>query len=106
MRRRSLLETLAKRGKIVSPTSSNGFAIVRPDPVEPTVGPVVCDNSSEGRELLFTTLGMLGTGAKAVMVGEAMEGLHVEQRVNRLYVGERPHMDKDKAIAFAGLEFG
>jgi predicted N-acetyltransferase YhbS len=105
-RRRGLLEVLVGKGQALSPASGSGFALVRPDPVEPTVGPVVCDDASAGRGLLYAAFNLLGTGARAVIVGEAIEGLEVVERVSRLYVGEPPQTDTSMALAFAGLEFG
>lgn len=106
MRRRSLLEMLLGKGQVLSPANGSGFAIARPDPVEPTVGPVVCGDPSEGRQLLYAALDTLGAGAMTVLVGGLMEGVEVVQRISRLYVGERPQTDTGMALAFAGLEFG
>jgi predicted N-acetyltransferase YhbS len=105
-RRRGLLEMLVGKGQALSPASGNGFALVRPDPVEPMVGPVVCDDASAGRELLYAAFNLLEVGARAVMVSETMAGLEVVERVSRLYVGEPPQTDTGMALAFAGLEFG
>jgi hypothetical protein len=105
-RRDGLLRVLTSKGKVFSPTNGKGFALARPDPVEPTVGPVVCENASAGKKLLYSACNCLGAGAMAVMVGEAVEGFEVVGRVNRLYLGEPPQTDTGVALAFAGLEFG
>jgi len=105
-KRGCLLRVLAEVGRVFSPAHGEGFAFVRPDPVEPTVGPVLCDDPLAGRELLYSAFNYLGAGAMAVLVGEATEGLEVVGRVKRLYVGEPPRTDTGMALAFAGLEFG
>lgn len=105
-RRGGMLRVLAGRGKVFSPAHGRGFAIIRPDPVEPTVGPAVCDDASAGRELLCAAFDSLGAGSMGVMVGEAPEGFEVVGRVKRLYVGEPPRTDTGMALAFAGLEYG
>jgi hypothetical protein len=105
-RRRGLLEMLVGKRQALSPVNGNGFALVRPDPVEPTVGPVVCDDAPAGLGLLYAAFNLLGAGARAVMVGKATTGLEVVERVSRLYVGEPPQTDTGMALAFAGLEFG
>jgi GNAT superfamily N-acetyltransferase len=105
-RRGGLLRVLAGKGKIFSPARGKGFALVRPDPVEPIVGPVLCDNALAGEELLYSAFNFLGAGAMGVMIGEAVKGFEVIGRVNRLYVGEPPQTDTGVALAFAGLEFG
>lgn len=106
MKRRPLLEVLAARGEILSPASGSGFALVRPDPVEPAVGPVVCDDPRGGRLLLYAAFNLLGAGAMAVMVGGSLEGVEVVDRVSRMYLGEPPLTDNGLAFAFAGLEYG
>jgi hypothetical protein len=104
--RGGMLKVLAGKGKVFSPVRGKGFAIMRPDPVEPTVGPVVCDDASAGKELLYAAFDSLGSGAMGVMVGEAAEGFEVIGRVKRLFVGEPPRTDAGMALAFAGLEYG
>lgn len=106
VRRGGLLRVLAAKGKAFSPSRGKGFALVRPDPVEPMVGPVLCDDAAAGKELLYSAFDYIGAGAMGVMVGEAVEGFEVVGRVNRLYVGEPPRTDASVALAFAGLEFG
>ena len=105
-RRGGLLRVLAGKGKAFSPPQGKGFALVRPDPMEPTVGPVLCDDASAGKELLYSAFNFLGAGAVGVMVGDALEGFEVVGRAYRLYVGEPPQTDTGVALAFAGLEFG
>lgn len=105
-RRAGLLKVLAAKGKVLSPARGRGFAIVRPDPAEPTVGPVVCEDASAGRDLLLAAFQELGAKAIGVLVGEAGEGFEAVGKVSRLYLGEPPQTDTGVALTFAGLEFG
>jgi N-acetylglutamate synthase-like GNAT family acetyltransferase len=105
-KRGGLLGALARKGKVFSPARGEGFAIVRPHPVEPSVGPVVCGDAGAGRDLLYSAFDYLGAGAMGVLVGGTVEGFEVSGRVSRLYVGEPPQTDNGVALAFAGLEFG
>ncbi len=103
--RPEVLGALLERGRVVYPAEGGGFAILRPDPVEPVAGPVVSGDRAAGASVLLSALGELGPRATAVVPLPCQEGTEEVFRVSRLYLGERPGPEPE-AIAYAGLEFG
>lgn len=104
--RRGLLRMLMGKGRTLLPPSGAGYAIVRPDPREALVGPVVAEEKGSGMELLYAGFNMLGTGSLAVVPDGKIDGVEEVIRVSRLFLGERPSTDFARVFAFAGLEFG
>jgi GNAT superfamily N-acetyltransferase len=104
--RGGVLKVMMKRGITLSPRRGDGFAILRPDPREPAVGPVVAEDKGAGMDLLYCGLSTLGAGTVSVLPSPNVEGVKEIYRVVRLYRGERPFTDYGKAFALAGLEFG
>ncbi len=104
--RKRVIEGLAKRGEVLKISGCNGFAIVRKDPVEPSVGPVISDRRRAGQWLLLASLELAGNNAKAVVLEEGIARLHYEERIRRLYLGAPLKIDRSMAVAFAGLELG
>ena len=105
-RRDGVLKTIAGAGRVLYPSKGRGFAMVRPDPREPTVGPVVADDPEEGLELLYAAFNLLGAGSVAVVPDPKIGGVEGVFSVSRLYLGESPPTDYGRVFAFAGLEFG
>jgi GNAT superfamily N-acetyltransferase len=105
-RRKGLLRMLMGNGHIICPSKGPGFAILRPDPVEATVGPVVAEDGEAGLELLYASFNILGIGSHAVVPEGELEGVQELFRVSRLYYGEKPFTDFSLVKAFSGLEFG
>ncbi len=103
--RPEVLEALLEWGRVMYPTGRRGFAILRPDPVEPVAGPVVAGDREAGAAILLSALEDLGPGATAVVPLPCQKGTEEVFRVSRLYLGERPGPEPE-AIAYAGLEFG
>lgn len=104
--RKGVLRVMMKRGITLSPRKGNGFAILRPDPREPAVGPVVAESRGTGMDLLYCALSTLGVGTAAVLPCLNLAGMKEIYRVVRLYRGEKPFTNYEKAFALAGLEFG
>jgi len=104
--RRGLLKMLAESSRLAYPLRGEGFAILRPDPTEATVGPVVAENREEGMELLYASFNMLGKGSYAVVPDANIEGVQEVFRVSRMYYGEKPFMNPRMTFAFSGLELG
>ncbi|MCQ8891808.1 MAG: GNAT family N-acetyltransferase [Candidatus Methanosuratincola sp.] len=104
--RRKVIKELAKRGMVLKPEGGDGFAIVRRDPVEPSVGPVISGKTGTGNELLIGALVLAGPNAKAVVLEEGIKPLKYEERISRLYLGAPLKIDRCRAVAFAGLELG
>lgn len=105
-RRESLLRRLMEAGRALAPIEGRGFAMLRHDPKEATVGPVVADDRSAGLRLLYATFNALGIGSTAVLPDASIGGVEEIFPVSRVYLGERPPTDYGKVFAFAGLEFG
>lgn len=103
--RREVIKGLAERGMVLKPRGGDGFAIVRNDPVEPSVGPVISEKSA-GHELLLASLEAAGPNAKAVVLEEGIRFLVYEEKIRRLYLGAPLRIDRSRAVAFAGLELG
>ncbi|MEM4657558.1 MAG: GNAT family N-acetyltransferase [Candidatus Methanosuratincola sp.] len=103
--RRRVIKGMAERGIVLKPRGWDGFAIVRKDPVEPSVGPVISEKGT-GHELLLASLEAAGPNAKAVVLEEGIEFLIYEERIRRLYFGAPLKIDRSRAVAFAGLELG
>ncbi len=104
--RHMVIGELAKRGAVLKLEGYDGFAIVRKDPVEPSVGPVISGEIGAGNELLLASLEFAGPNAKAVVLEEGLGFLNYEERIRRLYLGAPPKIDRSRAVAFAGLELG
>jgi GNAT superfamily N-acetyltransferase len=104
--RGGLLKVILDKGRIIYPTEGKGFAILRPDPHEATIGPVVAEDRRAGEELLYAAFNMLGVGSFAVIPEDNLEGVEEVLKVSRMYLGEKPKTDFERAFAFAGLEFG
>jgi len=100
-----ILNMLASIGTVLSPVEGEGFAIVRADPKEPCVGPVVADDPVAGKSLLYAAFNQIGAGCRAVLP-RMVEGTDEVERVSRLYLGERPILDEGRVFAFSGLELG
>jgi len=104
--RKGLLNVMLSKGRIIYPKEGSGFAILRPDPHEATVGPVVAEDKNVGKELLYAAFNMLGAGSFAVVTDSGLERVEEVLKVSRMYLGEKPLTDFGRAFAFAGLEFG
>jgi GNAT superfamily N-acetyltransferase len=104
--RGEVLKMIAGVGRILYPPRGRGFAMVRPDPREPTLGPVVADDPKEGLKTLYAAFNLLGAGALAVVPNSKIDGVEEVSSVSRLYLGESPPTDYGRVFAFAGLEFG
>ncbi|MDH7555312.1 MAG: GNAT family N-acetyltransferase [Candidatus Methanosuratincola sp.] len=104
--RHRVIKELAKRGSVLKPGGCDGFAIVREDPVEPSVGPVISDDRGAGHELLFASLLFAGPNTKAVVLEEGIGHINYEEKIRRLYLGAPLKIDRSRAVAFAGLELG
>lgn len=104
--RPALLRGLGKKGELLVQAEGSGFAIARPDPVEPMAGPVVASNRASGLELLYVALAVAGQGARALVLEEGIKDLNYEGKISRLYQGDPPKIDRKRAFAFAGLELG
>lgn len=104
--RHRVIKELANRGAVLKPGGCDGFAIVKEDPVEPSVGPVISDDRGAGHELLFASLLFAGPNAKAVVLEEGIGHINYEERIRRLYLGAPLKIDRSRAVAFAGLELG
>ncbi|MDI9644947.1 MAG: GNAT family N-acetyltransferase [Candidatus Verstraetearchaeota archaeon] len=104
--RPALLKGLSEIGEVLVPVKGRGFAIVRPDPIEPRAGPVVASDRKGGTELLCSALSAAGPSAKALVTGEGFEALKYEGKISRLYQGDPPKIDRNRAFAFAGPELG
>lgn len=104
--RPKVIKELAKRGMVLKPQGCDGFAIMRRDPVEPSVGPVISGETGSGGELLVGALTLAGPNAKAVVLEGGIKPLKYEERISRLYLGAPLKIDRSRAVAFAGLELG
>jgi GNAT superfamily N-acetyltransferase len=104
--RRGLLKVMLNKGRIIYPTNGMGFALLRPDPHEATVGPVVAEDARWGKQLLYAAFNMLGVGSLATVHDSSLKGVEEVLKVSRMYLGEKPQTDFGKAFAFAGLEYG
>lgn len=104
--REGVLRVLIKRGKVLYPSRGRGFAILRPNPRELAVGPVISWDKKAGLDLLYNSLSFLGANATAVLPSLDIAGVEEIYKVFRLYRGERPRTDYRRVFAFAGLEFG
>jgi ribosomal protein S18 acetylase RimI-like enzyme len=105
-RRVSLLRRLMEAGGALAPLEGRGFSLLRHDPKEAMVGPVVADDKGAGLRLLYAAFNALGIGSTAVLPDAGIDGVEEIFPVSRLYLGERPPTDYDRVFAFAGLEFG
>jgi GNAT superfamily N-acetyltransferase len=105
-RRAGLLRTLMGAGRALAPLQGRGFALLRHDPKEATVGPVVADDRGVGLKLLYAAFDALGVGCTAVLPEAGIDGVEEIFPVSRVYLGERPPTDYGRVFAFAGLEFG
>lgn len=105
-KRRGLLKMLMGNGHVICPSKGAGFAILRPDPAEAIVGPVVAEDRETGLELLYASFNILGIGSHAVVLDGYLEGVQELFKVSRLYYGEKPFTDFSLVTAFSGLEFG
>lgn len=105
-RRVRLLRRLMESGGALAPLEGRGFALLRHDPKEAMVGPVVADDKGAGLRLLYAAFNALGIGSTAVLPNAGIDGVEEIFPVSRVYLGERPPTDYDRVFAFAGLEFG
>lgn len=101
-RRGPLLRLLAESGSVVYPKDADGFAIIRPDKMESSVGPVVCDDN----DFLYSAMSLLGTGSTAVTPYPNPRFAEIIFKVTLMYLGDKPKIDYNRAQAFAGLEYG
>ncbi|MDD1766769.1 MAG: hypothetical protein LUQ00_02505, partial [Candidatus Methanomethyliaceae archaeon] len=88
------------------PFEGRGFALLRHDPKEAVVGPVVADDRGAGLRLLYAAFNALGIGSTAVLPDAGIGGVEEIFPVSRVYLGEKPPTDYGRVFAFAGLEFG
>jgi hypothetical protein len=105
-RRGGVLRMLAREYKALSPVRGRGFAFVRPDPVEPMVGPVVAEDREAGEDLLYAALSMGGVGCGMVTPRAGLQNTETIGTVSMLYLGEKPLLDTGRVYALAGLELG
>jgi hypothetical protein len=105
-KRVSLLKRLMETGEVLVPINGRGFALLRHDPKEAMVGPVVADDKDAGLKLLYASFNAVGIGSTAVLNDARIAGVKEIFPVSRVYLGERPPTDYNKVFAFAGLEFG
>ena len=103
--RPGVLRMLKGSGKLLSPVSGRGFAMLRPDPIEPAIGPVVADDREAGQKLLYASFSRLGKGCMAV-VPEVVDGVEETASISRLYLGNKPVLDRARVFALTGLEYG
>lgn len=105
-RRQGVLEMMMREYRALSPVKGRGFAFVRPDPVEPMVGPVIADDKEAGEDLFYAALSMGGVGCGAVTPRGGLPHTEVVASVSMLYLGEKPLLDTGRVYALAGLELG
>ena len=103
--RPGLLRMLGGIGEVLSPARGRGFAICRPDPVEAAVGPVVAEDRDAGLELLYSALNRIGQGCTAVLP-TMVDGMEEIETVSRLFLGDKPLLDRSRVFALTGLEYG
>jgi GNAT superfamily N-acetyltransferase len=105
-KRAGLLRRLMETGEALMPINGRGFALLRHDPKEAMVGPVVADDKDSGLKLLYASFNALGIGSTAVLHDTKIAGVKEIFSVSRVYLGERPPTDYEKVFAFTGLELG